>query len=56
MASYRNNPKQSVRALAVAYDVPKSTLQRRLRGIQARSEIASINRKLSPTEEQSLVQ
>jgi hypothetical protein len=30
MASYRNNPKQSVRALATAYDIPKSTLQRRL--------------------------
>ncbi|KAF5848478.1 hypothetical protein GGP41_005879 [Bipolaris sorokiniana] len=27
IASYRNNPKQSVRALAAAYDVPKSTLQ-----------------------------
>jgi hypothetical protein len=56
MVSYRNNPKQSVRALAAAYDVPKSTLQRRLHGIQARSETASVNRKLSPIEEQSLVQ
>ncbi|XP_014559836.1 hypothetical protein COCVIDRAFT_53718, partial [Bipolaris victoriae FI3] len=37
------------------YDVPKSTLQRRLHGIQARSETASVNRKLSPIEEQSLV-
>ncbi|RMZ67203.1 hypothetical protein GMOD_00001093 [Pyrenophora seminiperda CCB06] len=26
IASYRNNPKQLVRALAAAYDVPKSTL------------------------------
>jgi len=56
IASYRNNPKQSVRALAAAYDVPKSTLQRRLHGTQARSEIVSVNRKLSPIEEQSLVQ
>jgi len=56
IASYRNNPKQSVRTLAAAYDVPKSTLQRRLHGTQARSEIVSVNRKLSPIEEQSLVQ
>ncbi|EMD62759.1 hypothetical protein TUN199_11333 [Pyrenophora tritici-repentis] len=55
MVSYRNNLKQSVRALAVAYDVPKSTLQRRLHGVQARLETASVNRKLSPIEEQSLV-
>ena len=45
-----------MRALAAAYDVPKSTLQRRLHGIHARSETASVNRKLSPIEEQSLVQ
>jgi hypothetical protein len=56
MASYRNNPKQSVRALAVAYDVPESTLRTRLRGTQPRSETASVNRKLSATEEQSLIQ
>jgi hypothetical protein len=56
MASYRNNPKQSVRALAVAYNVPESTLRTRLRGTQPRSETASVNRKLSATEEQSLVQ
>ncbi|KAF7573312.1 hypothetical protein PtrM4_082170 [Pyrenophora tritici-repentis] len=56
IASYRNNPKQSVRALAAAYDVPKSTLQTRLHGVQPRSEILSTRRKLSPIEEQSLVQ
>ncbi|KAF7444107.1 hypothetical protein A1F99_121810 [Pyrenophora tritici-repentis] len=56
MASYRNNPKQLVRALAAAYDVPKSTLQRRLYGTKARLEIVSVNRKLSPIKEQSLVQ
>ncbi|RAQ98726.1 plasma membrane calcium-transporting atpase 2 [Stemphylium lycopersici] len=42
--------------LAKAYDVPKSTLQTRLRGIQPRSETLSANRKLLPIEEQSLVQ
>ena len=56
MASYYNNPKQSIYSLAKAYDVPKSTLQTRLRGMQPRSEVPSIRRKLSPVEEQSLVQ
>ncbi|USP78806.1 hypothetical protein yc1106_06231 [Curvularia clavata] len=55
-ASYHNNPNQSIHALAKAYDVPKSTLQTRLRGVQPRSETASAKRKLSPIEEQSLVQ
>ena len=56
IVSYRNNLKQSVRALAAAYDVLKSTLQRHLHGVQARLETASVNRKLSLIEEQSLVQ
>jgi hypothetical protein len=55
LASYYNNPKQSIYSLAKAYDVPKSTLQTRLHGTQPRAEIASVNRKLSPIEEQSLV-
>ncbi|RYN45489.1 hypothetical protein AA0118_g12803 [Alternaria tenuissima] len=37
------------------YDAPRTTLRRRLRGTQPRSETASVNRKLSATEEQSLV-
>ena len=56
IASYHNNPKSSIYSLAKAYDVPKSTLQTRLRGVQPRSEIASTRRKLSLIEEQSLVQ
>ena len=56
IASYYNNSKQSICALAKAYNVPKSTLQTRIRGTQPRSETASVNRKLSPIEEQSLVQ
>ncbi|EFQ84978.1 hypothetical protein PTT_20237 [Pyrenophora teres f. teres 0-1] len=47
IAAYNHNSQQSVRALAAAYDVPKSTLQTRL--------YVSVNRKLSATEEQSLV-
>ena len=53
---YQNNQKQSLRALAAAYDVPESTLRARIHGTQPRSETASVNRKLSPIEEQSLVQ
>ena len=56
MVSYQNKPCQSIRALARAYDVPESTLRTRLRGVHPRSEIVSVNRKLSTTEEQSLVQ
>jgi hypothetical protein len=56
IASYRNNPKQSVRALAKAYDVPQSTLYTRVHSTLPRSETVSVNRKLSPIEEQSLVQ
>ncbi|EUC29735.1 hypothetical protein COCCADRAFT_71511, partial [Bipolaris zeicola 26-R-13] len=55
MASYRNNLKQSIYSLAKAYNIPKSTLQTFLHGIQPRSEIASANQKLLPIEEQSLV-
>ena len=55
-ASYYNNNKQSLRALAKAYDVPESTLRTRLHGVQPRSETVSAKRKLSPIEEQSLVQ
>ena len=56
IASYHNNPKQSLRALAMAFDIPRSTLQTRVRGTQPRSEARPANCKLSPTEEHSLVQ
>ncbi|KAG9186004.1 hypothetical protein G6011_02560 [Alternaria panax] len=46
----------SQRQAAMLYDAPRTTLRRRLRGTQPRSETASVNRKLSATEEQSLVQ
>ncbi|KAF5850789.1 hypothetical protein GGP41_010448 [Bipolaris sorokiniana] len=47
---------KSIYALTKAYNVLKSTLYTRLYGIQPRSETASVNRKLSAIEEQSLVQ
>jgi hypothetical protein len=39
-----------------AYDIPRSTLQTRLHGTEPLSETTSVNRKLHPVEEQSLVQ
>jgi hypothetical protein len=41
----------SVRAAAKAYDVPKSTLRLRVKGIRARRDTVPINRKLTATEE-----
>jgi len=43
-----------MRELAASYDVPRSTLQARLRGVQPQHEIASPHRRLLLTEEQSL--
>ncbi|KAH7563633.1 plasma membrane calciumhypothetical proteintransporting atpase 2 [Bipolaris maydis] len=56
ITSCRSNPKQSLRALAMAFDIPRSTLQTRVSGTKPRSEIRPANCKLSPIEEQSLVQ
>ncbi|KAL6172800.1 hypothetical protein ACJQWK_01946 [Exserohilum turcicum] len=46
----------SQRQAAMLYDAPRTTLRRRLRGTKPRLETASVNRKLSAVEEQSLVQ
>ena len=56
IAAYRNNLKQLVRALAKAYNVPQSILYTRIHSTPPRLEQQLINRKLSPTKEQSLVQ
>ena len=45
----------SQRQAAMLYDAPRTTLRRRLRGIQPRLETASVNRKLLAVEEQSLI-
>jgi hypothetical protein len=42
--------------LPAAYDVPETTLRRRLRGVLPKHETTSINLKMSPLEEQSLVE
>jgi hypothetical protein len=46
----------SVRAAAKAYDVPESTLRSRVKGIHARRDTVPINRKLTTTEESTLVE
>jgi hypothetical protein len=56
VASFQNNPYQTKRTLAAAFDVPESTLRTRLRGILPRHETTPVNVKMSPLEEQSLVQ
>jgi hypothetical protein len=46
----------SVRAAAQTYDVPKSTLRRRVKGIEARRDSIPLNRKLTTIEESTLVE
>ncbi|XPS77149.1 hypothetical protein M3J07_009186 [Ascochyta lentis] len=56
ITAFCNNPKQLVRALAKVYNVLQSTLYTCVHGTPPRLEQKSINCKLLPTEEQSLVQ
>ena len=56
VTSFQSNPLLSVRKLAKAYNVPESTLRRRVRGVLPKHETVSPNRKLSLTEEQALVE
>jgi hypothetical protein len=56
IASFNANPQQSFRRLARLYNVPRTTLQTRLQGVTPKHEITRVNRRLSPVEEQSLVQ
>ncbi|EDN11036.1 conserved hypothetical protein [Histoplasma mississippiense (nom. inval.)] len=52
----KNDQISSIRAAAKLYDVPRSTLTHRVSGRTARVDIPPKNRKLSLTEEESLVQ
>ena len=56
IASLQLNPSLSIRKLSKVYNVPRSTLQSRLHGIQPIHETRSLKRALSSVEEQSLVQ
>lgn len=53
--AYKSGYFTSQSAAARAYDVPKSTFQTRLEGIQTRQETRSKNLKLSDTEEATLI-
>ncbi|KAF9730052.1 tranpsosase [Paraphaeosphaeria minitans] len=55
IASYQSNPSLFLRCLAASFNIPRSTLQTRLHSIKPKRETVSVNRKLSPIEEQSLV-
>jgi hypothetical protein len=46
---------QSVRAAAVAYDIPRSILQRRINGIASRRDTISNTQRLTPQEELAIV-
>jgi hypothetical protein len=47
---------RSLRAAACAYDVPESTLRGRVKGVISRRDFVSTNRKLTQTEETTLVE
>ena len=55
-ATLKSNPQYLKRSVASAYRVPESTLRTRLQGTQAKHETTSVNLKMSPIEEQSLVE
>ena len=46
----------SMRAAAQTYDISKSTLRRRVQGINARRDSVPMNRKLTTTEESTLIE
>ncbi len=52
---YQENPHKSVKGLAASYKVPYTTLRDRIHGATPRAETSYVKRKLSPTEEQSLL-
>ena len=54
--AFRQGQCKSINQAAEAYDVPPSTVSDRLHGLPSRRDAQINNRKLSPTEELSLVQ
>ena len=53
--TFHEKRKYSVRSLAKAFDVPKSTLQTRLHGTCSKLEVRSNQQKLQPSEEEALI-
>jgi hypothetical protein len=56
MQAYHQGQFKSVKAVASAYDVPRTTLRDRLAGIKPKLGSIAKNRLLIPTEEDTLVQ
>ena len=56
IASLRNRPNLSLRGIAAAYNIPRSTLETRLQGIRPQHDIRSVHRRLLEAEEQALVE
>jgi hypothetical protein len=54
--AFRNGQLPSLRATARAYDVPESTLRSRVKGVETRRDFIPVNRKLTLTEESTLVE
>jgi hypothetical protein len=54
--AFKNGRFLSKRACADAYDISESTLRRRVKGIRARRDTVPINRKLTTTEESTLIE
>ena len=54
--AFREGQFRSANQAAQAYDVPQSTVSDRLRGLQSQRNVQINNRKLTPTEEESLIQ
>src|SRR5450432_3930159 len=54
--AYNQGYFSSLRAAASAYDVPESTLRSRVKGVSSRRDLEPRNRKLTTTEESTLVQ
>ena len=56
MQAIKQGQISSLRAAAQTYDVPKSTLRRRVKGTDARRDSIPQNRKLTTTEESTLIE
>jgi hypothetical protein len=56
LQSLQSRPCQSIRRLADAYNMPRTTLRTRRCGVLPKRETTSVNLKLNLYEEQSLVQ
>ncbi|KFY12788.1 hypothetical protein V491_06657 [Pseudogymnoascus sp. VKM F-3775] len=56
LQDYKNGHFSSMRAAVITYDVPESTFRSRVKGVRPRRDIKPINRKLTTTEESTLIQ